>query len=115
MAIDIINWFNNDENRDICLYLKANGLKMSVDDNETKLFVEDRGIKVCFTGKSYKFKGDEVEDYLKANGFTIAGVSRSLDYLITGVKPGGSKVSKAQDYGVTIISEIEFYEKFNLK
>lgn len=115
MAIDIINWFNNDENRDICLYLKANGLKMSVDDNETKLFVEDRGIKVCFTGKSYKFKGNGVEDYLKVNGFTIAGVSRSLDYLITGVKPGGSKVSKAQDYGVTIISEIEFYEKFNLK
>lgn len=115
MAIDIINWFNNDENRDICLYLKANGLKMSVEDNETKPIVEDRGIKVCFTGKSYKFKGDEVEDYLKANGFTIAGVSRSLDYLITGIKPGSSKVSKAQDYNVTIISEIEFYEKFNLK
>lgn len=115
MAIDIINWVNDDNNRDICLYLKTNGLKMSVDDNETKPIVEDRGIKVCFTGKSYKFKGDEVEDYLKANGFTIAGVSRSLDYLITGVKPGGSKVSKAQDYGVTIISEIEFYEKFNLK
>lgn len=114
MAIDIINWFNNDENREICLYLKANGLKMSVDEVETKSNVEDRGIKVCFTGKSYKFKGDEVEDYLKANGFTIAGVSRSLDYLITGIKPGGSKVSKAQDYGVTIISEIEFYEKFNL-
>ena len=62
-----------------------------------------------------KFKGDEVEDYLKANGFTIAGVSRSLDYLITGIKPGSSKVSKARDYNVTMISEIEFYEKFNLK
>ena len=115
MAIDIINWFNNDENRDICLYLKANGLKMSVDDNETKPIVEDRGIKVCFTGKSYRFKGDEVEDYLKANGFTIAGVSRSLDYLITGIKPGGSKVNKAQDCGIKIVSEIEFYEMFNLK
>lgn len=114
MAIDIINWFNNDENREICLYLKANGLKMSVDEVETKSNVEDRGIKVCFTGKSYKFKGDEVEDYLKANGFTIAGVSRSLDYLITGTKPGTSKVSKAQDCGVEIISEIMFYEKFNL-
>jgi DNA ligase (NAD+) len=115
MAIDIINWVNDDNNRDICLYLKTNGLKMSVDDAEIKPTVEDRGIKVCFTGKSYKFKGDEVEDYLKANGFTIAGVSRSLDYLITGIKPGSSKVSKAQDYGVTRISEIEFYEKFNLK
>ena len=115
MAIDIINWVNDDNNRDICRYLKVNGLKMSVDDVEIKPTVEDRGIKVCFTGKSYKFKGDKVEDYLKDNGFTIAGVSRSLDYLITGVKPGGSKVNKAQDYGVKIISEIEFYEMFNLK
>ena len=56
-----------------------------------------------------------VEDYLKANGFTIAGVSRSLDYLITGTKPGTSKVSKARDCGVEIIPEIMFYEKFNLK
>lgn len=115
MAVDIINWINDDNNRDICCYLKANGLKMSVDDVETKSNVEDRGIKVCFTGKSYKFKGDEVEDYLKANGFTIAGVSRSLDYLITGTKPGTSKVSKARECGVEIIPEIMFYEKFNLK
>ena len=91
-------------------------IKMSVDDVETKSNVEDRGIKVCFTGKSYKFKGDEVEDYLKANGFTIASsVSRSLDYLITGTKPGTSKVSKARDYGVGIMPETMFYEKFNLK
>ena len=60
MTIDIINWFNNDENREICLSLKENGLKMSIDDDEMKPIVEDKGIKVCFTGKSFKFKGDEV-------------------------------------------------------
>ena len=87
---------------------------MSVDEIDNNNQIIDRGIKVCFTGKSYKFKGDEVEDYLKKNGFTIAGVSRSLDQLITGVKPGNSKVSKAQDYNITIISEIDFYEKFNI-
>ena len=116
MAHDIIEWFNDefDNNRFICLDLKTIGLKMSVDEIDNNNQVIDRGIKVCFTGKSYKFKGDEVEDYLKKNGFTIASVSRSLDYLITGVKPGNSKVSKAQDYNITIISEIDFYNKFNI-
>lgn len=116
MAHDIIEWFNDefDNNKFMCLDLKTIGLKMSVDEIDNNNQIIDRGIKVCFTGKSYKFKGDEVEDYLKKNGFTIAGVSRSLDYLITGVKPGNSKVSKAQDYNITIISEIEFYEKFNI-
>lgn len=115
MAHDIVKWFDNEDNRVMCLDLMALGLKMSVDENKIQENIKDRGIKVCFTGKSYRFKGDDVEVFLVNNGFTIAGVSRRLDYLITGVKPGGSKVSKAQDYGVTIISEIEFYEKFNLK
>ncbi len=115
MAHDIVEWFDNDDNRFMCLDLMALGLKMSVDENKIHENIKDRGIKVCFTGKSYRFKGDDVEVFLVNNGFTIAGVSRSLDYLITGIKPGSSKVSKAQDYGVTRISEIEFYEKFNLK
>ena len=114
MAFEIVDWFNNTDNIILCNDLKNYGLTMSIKEKEEIKTIEDRNIKVCFTGKSFKFKGDEVEDYLKANGFTIAGVSRSLDYLITGIKPGGSKVSKAQDYGVKIVSEIEFYEMFNL-
>ena len=55
-----------------------------------------------------------MSDFLKENGFTIAGVSKSLDYLIIGEKPGMSKVKKAEDAGVKIISESEFYNKFNL-
>jgi DNA ligase (NAD+) len=51
---------------------------------------------------------------LKSNGFTIAGVSKSLDFLIIGEKPGGSKVKKAEELGITVITESEFYNKFNL-
>lgn len=83
-------------------------------DEENTVNVNERGIKVCFTGKSSKFNGDEVEKYLKNNGFTIAGVNKSLNYLITGNKPGGSKVKKAEDLGIEIITENEFYNKFNL-
>ena len=88
---------------------------MSTDNKVDIVNTEERNIKVCFTGKSSKFKGDEVEDYLKSNGFTIAGVTKSLNYLITGDKPGGSKVKKAEEFGITIITETEFYNKFNLK
>jgi DNA ligase (NAD+) len=90
------------------------GLSMAIEETEEVKQIENRNIKVCFTGKSFKFKGDEVEDYLKNNGFTITGVSKSLDYLIIGEKPGGSKVKKAEDYGIKIISEVEFYEMFNI-
>lgn len=114
MANDICWWFSSPKNIEMCNRLKEYGLKMSIENDNSVVKIEERGVKVCFTGKSSKFKGDEVEEYLKSNGFTIAGVSKSLDFLITGEKPGGSKVKKAEELGITIITESEFYNKFNL-
>lgn len=113
MAIDITEWLNEPNNIVMLSNLQKCGLKMKVDEENT-VNVNERGIKVCFTGKSSKFKGDEVEKYLKNNGFTIAGVNKSLNYLIIGDKPGGSKVKKAEELGITVITETEFYNKFNL-
>ena len=114
MANDICWWFSSPQNIEMCNRLKEYGLKMSIENDNSVVKIEERGVKVCFTGKSSKFKGDEVEEYLKSNGFTIAGVSKSLDFLITGEKPCGSKVKKAEELGITIITESEFYNKFNL-
>lgn len=115
MANDICWWFSSPQNIEMCNKLKEYGLKMSIENDNSAVKTEERGIKVCFTGKSSKFKGDEVEEFLKSNGFTIAGVSKSLNYLIIGEKPGSSKVKKAEESGVEIISENEFYKKYNLE
>ena len=115
MANDICWWFSSPQNIEMCNKLKEYGLKMSIENDNSVVKTEERGVKVCFTGKSSRFKGDEVEEYLKSNGFTIAGVSKSLNYLIIGDKPGGSKVKKAEELGITVITENEFYNKFNLE
>lgn len=73
------------------------------------------GLTVCFTGKSERFTGDDIEDFLEINGAKCThSVSKKMNYLITGEKPGGSKVAKAQELGVEIITESDFYKKFNL-
>ena len=115
MANDICWWFSSPQNIEMCNKLKEYGLKMSIENDKSVVKTEERGVKVCFTGKSSRFKGDEVEEYLKSNGFTIAGVSKSLNYLIIGDKPGGSKVKKAEELGITIITENDFYKKYNLE
>lgn len=73
------------------------------------------GLTVCFTGKSERFSGDDVEKFLEENGAKCThSVSKKMDYLIIGEKPGGSKVSKAQEMGIKIITENDFYRKFEL-
>ena len=116
MANDIYNWFHSDFGRYSVERMKAYGLnteaEMAVEESGSR-FLE--GLTVCFTGKSSRFSGDDVEAFLESAGAKCThSVSKSLDYLITGEKPGGSKVQKAEAYGVKIISEKDFYEKFGL-
>ena len=115
MADEILVWFNIKENIDLCKNLMGYSLKM-ISSVEHK--INDgclNNLTVCFTGSSNKFKGDDIEKFLEENGAKcVHSVSKKLNYLITGEKPGGSKVKKAEEFGITIITESEFYNKFNL-
>ena len=52
---------------------------------------------------------DELKSVIKQHGGKIlSGVSGKLDYLLAGDKMGPSKLKKANDLGVRIISEEEF-------
>lgn len=116
MANDICWWFSSPKNISMCRKLKEYGLTTEIEvvENENSNTILN-GITVCFTGSSNKFKGDDVEKFLEKNGAKcVHGVSKKLNYLITGDKPGSSKVKKAEDAGVTIITENDFYNKFNL-
>ena len=117
MSEDIVNWFKKDENFHLCLILRGFGLEMSnipiVED--TGLETPLSGLNVCFTGSSFRFKGDDVEAFLERNGAKcIHGVNKKLNYLITGDKPGGSKVARANELGIEIIGEQDFYNKYGL-
>lgn len=116
MADEICRWFSSLKNVEMCLKLKKYGLKMEID----KEVLENKGgnlngLTVCFTGSSNKFKGDEIEKFLEENGAKcVHSVSKKLNYLIIGDKPGSSKVKKAEENNVTIITENDFYKKYSI-
>jgi len=73
------------------------------------------GLNIVFTGKSSHWEGDEVEMVLSSYGAKCGhGVSKKTSYLITGEKPGGSKLAKARELGVEVISEEDFIRKYNI-
>ena len=68
-----------------------------------------KGATVCCTGKVSKAR-KEIHKIIEENGGVVStSVSKSLDYLIAGERCG-SKLKKAEKYGVTILSEKEFME-----
>jgi BRCT domain type II-containing protein len=68
---------------------------------------------ICFTG----FRPDHtarLEKLAEQEGYRVlTGVSARLKVLVTGEAPGPSKLEKARQQGVTILSEVEFLAKIS--
>lgn len=121
MAHDIYEWWHKEENVKMYLDLVRAGLNTNAKGEHAYVTLDEGmekkldGLTVCFTGSSYRMKGDAVEEFLEKNGAKcVHGVNKKLNYLITGDKPGGSKVAKAEELGVEIINERDFYNKFGI-
>lgn len=113
MASDIYNYFHSTAGIQICKFFIENGFNTTAKIEETPGRLS--GMIICFTGKSFRFAGDKIEEYFESNGAKCAhSVTGKTTYLITGEKPGASKVAKAQSLGVQILTEQEFYDKYNL-
>lgn len=75
------------------------------------------GVTICVTGDVYVFSNRRViKDLVERLGGKLTGsVSKSTSYLVTNDTTSGSKKNKAaQAYGIPILTEQEFIDKFNL-
>lgn len=112
VAKSIIAFFENDKNRLILEKLKSAGLKFEADN----MLVENEsdslnGRTFLYTGTFIGFSREELEQKIEANGGKlVSGVSKKLDYLIVGDGAGPSKLKKAKDLGVKMISEQQFVD-----
>ena len=106
-ARHIREFFDDADNLKILEELKEAGLTMEA---EKKIFDEDSPIagKVfVLTGKLEKFTRDAASQQITERGGIVKGsVTKATNYLVVGEKPG-SKLIKAQELGVTILSEDE--------
>ncbi len=66
------------------------------------------GQTLVVTGTLSKYSRDEIEELItRHGGRAAASVSKNTDYLLAGEK-AGSKLEKAEQLGVKVISEDEF-------
>ena len=109
MARSIYNFFREKQTVDLINRLKGYGLNMNaeVDENADSRF---EGKIFVLTGALEKFTRKEAEDIIeKFGGKTSGSVSKKTSYVLAG-EDAGSKLTKANELGVTVITEDEFGE-----
>lgn len=106
MADSIIDYFSLDTTKSMILQLKTLGV-----NTESKTELTDsrfEGLTFVVTGTLSKYGRKEIEALIESYGGKAASsVSKKTDYVLAG-EAAGSKLRKANELGVTVISEEDF-------
>lgn len=107
MANSIYDFFHEEQSVDLINKLKSAGVNMECLEEEStdKRF---EGMTFVLTGTLTKYSRNEASDIIeKLGGKTSGSVSKKTTYVLAG-EDAGSKLTKAQSLGVTVITENEF-------
>ena len=106
-ANNIIEFFSQEQTKDTLEKLSNAGVNMKVIEQES-LDSRFEGKTFVLTGTLEKYTRQEASDLIeKYGGKVSSSVSKKTDYVLAG-EEAGSKLTKAQELGVTIITEAEF-------
>ncbi len=109
VAESVVNFFSQQRNLEELRHLEASGLTFeqkvdAVVSSETPF----TGKTVVLTGTLEQFTRTEAKELIEKMGGHVAGsVSKKTDFVVAGTDPG-SKLSKANELGVTVLDEAEF-------
>ena len=109
VANSIIEFFNQDQTKDLIERLKRAGVNTTETEEED---IDERfyGKTFVLTGTLENYSRDEASQIIeKFGGKTSGSVSKKTSYVLAG-EDAGSKLTKAERLGVPIITETEFEE-----
>ena len=115
IAQSIIDFSSNEENINLINRLKEVGIQLAVSakslENQTNKL---QGQIFVVSGVFYQMSRNELKKAIEDNGGKVSSsISKKTNFIIAGDNMGPSKLTKAQDLGVTIISEQDFISKIS--
>ena len=103
----MVKYFNNPENIEVLE--KLNGILQICPLKNDNQNVELNGKSVVFTGKFHSMTRQQAKIQAEQLGYKVLiAVSSNTNYLVYGEDAGETKLNKAREIGVNVISEKEW-------
>ena len=117
MAKSIITYFHDEQNREIVERLRGYGLQMALSEDQTTAASDKlAGLSIVISGVFAHHSRDEYKAIIEQNGGkNVGAISGKTSFILAGENMGPSKLQKAEKLGITILSEEEFLEKYELQ
>jgi DNA ligase (NAD+) len=116
IANQIVEWFNQERNKQILSKLKEVGVWPQITKSEKTIEKEMplEGKVFVVTGTLERFSRTEIKEVIESlGGKTSSSVSKNTDFVLVGESPG-SKFDKARELGIKTLNEEEFIKMTNL-
>ena len=111
IAENVVNYFAQKSNLELCEKLKSHGLKLEISASENVNFSNTLQGKSFLVSGVFSKSRDEIKNQIENNGGrNVSSVSKSLDFLLAGDKMGPEKIKKATDLNIKVINEQDFLE-----
>lgn len=115
IAQSVVSFFADKQNQQVISRLKNYGVQMSINsdmlsDKTDKL----KGLTFVISGVFEKYSREELKNIIEKNGAKAgSSISSKTHYIIAGNNMGPSKLEKAQQLNIPIISEFDFEKMVN--
>ncbi len=116
MAESIVDFFKEDKNIKVLEKLELSGINFQIkEENQSEKSTVFSEKTFVLTGTLSKYTRNEAKEVIESLGGKVSSsVSKKTSYLLAG-EEAGSKLKKAEDLGVTILSEDDFEVLINEK
>jgi DNA ligase (NAD+) len=115
IALSIIDFFQHEKNSSFIQKLKTAGLSLQIERRDSAQYPNKlNGTIIVISGTFVKHSREELKNMIERfGGKNASSVSSKTKYLLAGDGIGPSKLKKAEELGITIISEEEFLVMVN--
>jgi len=109
-AVSIIEFFQDEDNRDLITRLKSAGL-IFIDNSKTDISSSLSNLTFVISGVFEMHSREEIKNLIEINGGKISSsISSKTNYLVAGNNLGPAKYAKANNLGVPIINEVSLID-----
>lgn len=109
IANSVMEFFANEQNRNLVNRLKESGLQFALGQAEEQASNKLEGLSIVISGTFERYSRDELKQLIEAHGGkNVSSISSKTDYVLAGANMGPAKLEKANALGVKIMREADF-------